>query len=192
MKKVFIVHGFQGTPNTGWKSWLFDTLGKNEIFCCSLPMPSPDFPKKDEWVTTIKYVSEPKTDEIILVGHSLGAPAILRYLETLQNGEKIKGVILVAGPYKKLKEEDQDSIIRRIDNFFDPEFNYERIKLACDNFIVIHAKNDDRVPFSHAEFLSKALSAKLVGLEEGGHLSNGEGVHELPEALEEILKMIKE
>ena len=46
MKKVFIVHGFEGEPNGGWRPWLMGELAKKDIYACALPMPIPSSPNK--------------------------------------------------------------------------------------------------------------------------------------------------
>jgi len=86
MKKVFIVHGFGGEPNGGWRPWLMGELAKKDIYACALPMPTPEEPKKEEWVKAITDAIKIPNEEIFLVGHSLGVPAILHYLENLVAG----------------------------------------------------------------------------------------------------------
>jgi hypothetical protein len=34
MKKVFIIHGFQGKPNGGWRPWLEGELALLDIYAC--------------------------------------------------------------------------------------------------------------------------------------------------------------
>lgn len=191
MKKVFIVHGFEGEPNGGWKPWLMSELNKLDIYACSLPMPNPSEPKVEEWVGLINYVVKNPNEEIFLVGHSLGVPTVLRYLESLLNDIKIGGVVLVSGPYKKLETQNPNSKIRKIDNFLETDFNFKKIKVSCEKFVIVHGDNDDSVPFEHALFLSKNLDAKITTVHNGGHLSGHEGFNELPEVLEALKEMIK-
>ena len=164
-------------------------LAKRDIYACALPMPNPDNPIKEEWVKTIKQVVEIPTAEIILVGHSLGVPAILRYLESLDPNQKIGGVILVSGPSAILNPNDKDSKLRRIDNFLTTPFNFDYTKQRSNFFTVIHGDNDDKVPFLHAEVISKSLSASLISIKNGQHLAGHDGCYELPELLE-ILEVI--
>jgi predicted alpha/beta hydrolase family esterase len=48
MKKVFIIHGFEGSPNGAWRPWLMAELEKEDMYCCALAMPSPDAPLCNE------------------------------------------------------------------------------------------------------------------------------------------------
>ena len=99
MKKVFIVHGFEGSPNGGWRPWLMGELEKHDIYACALSMPSPENPRLSEWTEEIKrHVDRNAKDDIYLVGHSLGVPAILHFIEKDSSG-KVIGVVLVSGPF---------------------------------------------------------------------------------------------
>jgi len=186
MKKVFIIHGFDGQPNGDWRPWLMGELAKKDIYACALPMPTPEKPEKDEWVKTIvDAVGEPN-NEFFLVGHSLGSPIILRYLETL-NGVKISGVVLVSGPAFPIERGGYE----KVNKFLDTSFDFEKIKTTCNNFVIIHGDNDPNVPFSDAEYLSKNLSCDLISVPNGGHLAGHDGFYELPQLLEVLEKMLK-
>jgi len=140
MKKVFIIHGFEGSPNGGWRPWLMGELEKQDIYSCALPMPKPENPNCDEWIEEIsRQISS--EDEIYLVGHSLGSPAILRYLES-PKAKNIAGAVLVSCPSEKNEN-------RKIDSFMEGMFDFEKIKSKCQEFTVIHGDNDSAVPFSH-------------------------------------------
>ena len=187
MKKVFIIHGFNGKPNGGWRSWLMGELSKNDIYACALPMPTPDVPVKSEWVKTITEAIGIPTEEIFLIGHSLGVPAILRYLESLDKDSKIGGAVLVSGPVLKIEKDGYE----KVNTFLDVAFDFDHIKNTCKNFIIIHGDDDKAVSFSNAEELAKKLSCNLISIPNGGHLNGESGCYKLPEALDSLLKMIK-
>ncbi len=176
MKEVFIVHGYKGWPNGGWRTWLMGELEKKEIYACALPMPKTEDPVCEEWIEEIaRVVEQNKNNEIYLVGHSLGSTAILRFLQTTE-AKNIKGVVLVSGPIKSVGNGN-------INNFLDKPFDFEKIKKSADHFLVIHGDNDDRVPFEHAQILSKELACELVAVEDGGHLNGSSGWKTLPQVL---------
>jgi predicted alpha/beta hydrolase family esterase len=185
MKKVFMVHGFNGEPNGGWRPWLMGELAKKDIYACALPMPASEKPEKEEWIKTIKKAVGVPNEEIFLVGHSLGVPAVLRYLETLDKNQKIGGAVLVSGPTFEIKKDGYE----KVNKFLNKPFNFEQIKNACKNFAIIHGDNDKSVPFSDAEYLSKNLSCNLISIPNGGHLGGHEGFYELPQLLESLEKM---
>jgi len=183
MKKVFMIHGFEGQPNGGWRPWLMGKLAREGIYACALPMPLPDTPKVDEWVKTIADAVGTPSKDIFLVGHSLGVPAILKYLETLKDEEIIGGAVLVSGPLHSDTEYVRD--------FLSEPFQFEKIKKVSLKNIVIHGDNDTVVPFSDAEELSKSLSCEVIPIPNGGHLNGSSGWYELPQALDVILKIAK-
>ena len=190
MKKVFIIHGFMGEPNGGWKPWLMGELYKNDTYACSLPMPDPNNPNKEEWIQTIRDVVNFEEDEIFLVGHSLGVAAILRYLETLPEGQSISGAVLVSGPAFVINPTNPNSKLRKIDNFLDSPYDFDHIKKVCKNFVVIHGDNDSKVVFEHAIKISEGLDCELITVQNGGHLNDRDGVWELPQALEALTKIM--
>ncbi|MFA6386566.1 MAG: alpha/beta hydrolase [Candidatus Paceibacterota bacterium] len=185
MKKVFMIHGFHGKPNGGWRPWLMGELAKNDIYACAIPMPAPDMPVKSDWITAIKEAVKNPTEDIFLIGHSLGVPAILRYLESLDTDYKIGGAVLVSGPLSKIEKEGYESV----DTFLDTTFDFDHIKNVCKNFTIIHGDNDVNVPLSDAIELSKKLACDLIIIPNGGHLNGSASCFVLPPALESLLKM---
>lgn len=187
MKKVFIIHGFNGEPNGGWRPWLMGELAKHDIYACALPMPSPGSPIKEEWVKMISQVVEKPNEEIFLVGHSLGVPAILRYFETLPLSAKIGGAVLVSGPLNLIERNGYENV----NKFLEDGFNFNHIRSVCKNFVVIHRDNDKAVPFSEGEFFAKEFNCDLISIPNGGHLNGSQGWRELPQLLESLLKIMK-
>lgn len=184
MRKVFIIHGFEGSPNGGWRPWLMAELEKKDIYACALAMPSPENPIRSEWIEEIsRHIERSRNDELYLVGHSLGVPAILRYIESAPNGLVLAGVILVSGPSEKNNN-------RKIDNFLDKPFNFVDIKPKASRFVIIHGDNDPNVPVSNAETLARELQGELIIVKNGGHLNGSSGWLTLPQCLDALLKMV--
>lgn len=183
MKKVFIVHGFLSQPSYGWQTWLMSKMDELDVYACALPMPTPDKPQLNQWVEVIEKVCSNPDDEICLVGHSLGCQAILHFLENSSNS--IENVFLVASPFEKLHTEDLNSKLRATDNFYTP-LHKQKIISSAKEILIIHAKNDQKVPYEHAEKLKDLLDCELIALEDGGHLGKREGVLEISILFERI------
>lgn len=185
MKKVFIIHGFGGKPNGGWRPWLMKELARKGHYACALAMPDPDTPIQESWVEEIaRHVDREIDDEIFLVGHSLGAAAILRFLEQRTDRRKIAGIVLVAGPSGPTANENTR-------NFFTAPFDFDGIRDMFGACTVIHGDSDTAVPLAHAEELSRGLAAPLVVVEGAGHFNNSSGCHELPECRDALLRMLR-
>lgn len=185
MKKVFIIHGFNGTPNGGWRSWLMGELAAMDVYACALPMPSPQAPVLEDWIAELGRVLEREDPtETILVGHSLGVPTILRRLQRAPEGFRIAGAVLVSGPIATIDAN------HAVDPFLREPFDLESIRRRIARAAVIHGDDDDRVPLAHGERLAAALSAPLVVVPGGGHLNGKSGWRTLPQALEAIEGML--
>src|SRR5579864_5467326 len=97
MVRVVIVHCWNGYPEYCWYPETKREL-EEKGFQVEVPsFPETDSPKLSLWLPKLKEVVGKPDQELFLVGHSAGAITILRYLETLTGGERVGGVILVAG-----------------------------------------------------------------------------------------------
>lgn len=183
-KKVFIIHGFEGSPNGGWRPYLMRELDKEKIYTCSLSMASPEAPKLEEWLEEIKrHVDRNKSDEVYLVGHSLGGTAILRYIEKYSSNN-LKGIVCVSAP---CHQNSNDKIIE----FLASDFDWKKMKNKADKVAVIHGDDDPLVPVSDAHEIARELGGKLTIIPNGKHLNGSAGFVELPEALKVLIEMIK-
>jgi predicted alpha/beta hydrolase family esterase len=181
MKKVFIVHGLEGSPNGGWRPWLMAELQKLDVYACALSMPNSSNPIYSEWSEEIdRHIIRNKQDELYLVGHSLGVPAILQYLE--EANVHLSGIVLISGPAQTIAS-------TKIYGFLEKPLNFETIITKVDHISVIHGIDDLVVPFKDAEFLTQNFKCNLVPVPNGKHLNGSAGWYQLPECLEELKKM---
>lgn len=182
MKKVFLVHGFKSWPNGGWRPWLMAELNKQSVFCQALAMPSPNNPNVSEWVKEIaRNIDLNIHDQIYLVGHSLGVPAILRYLQGSQS-KNIKGVVFVSSPIFKAKK-------KKVGGFLNESFDFQKIKPKVKRCTVIHGSNDRAVPIEQGRELAKQFGVELIVVKNGGHLNGSSGWTSLPEVLDALNEM---
>jgi uncharacterized protein len=182
MKKVFLVHGFNGSPNSSWLPWLMGELKKEDVYACSLAMPNPSEPICLDWVNEIaRHVDQNKSDDIYLVGHSLGVAAILNYVQSDVVSTTIKGVVLVSGRCIKSSNPQTEG--------FYGDFNFAKIKQSIGKITVIHGDTDERVPFANGEKLASELGVSLITIKNGGHLTGSEGWRALPQALDALRGM---
>jgi hypothetical protein len=184
VKKVIIVHGWDGNPVDSWKTWLKKELESKGFEVIAPQMPGGKYPKLIEWINVFSEVVNKPDEDTYFVGHSLGCVAILKYIEQLKINSKIGGVILVSGFISSLG-------ISEIENFVDVPLNPVRVKDKLKKIVAIHSDNDSSVPLKFAEELRNKLGVKLILEHNKGHISESDKVKELPSLLNLIIEMSK-
>jgi predicted alpha/beta hydrolase family esterase len=122
---------------------------------------SPDFGRRKQIGKEISLIKS----DIILVGHSLGASMLLKYLSENEVKKKIVGVFLISTPFwsgdedwkqgLKLREDFPDTLQKNI-----PIFLY-------------HCLDDEVVPFEHLSIYAQKLpQATVREIASGGHQLN--------------------
>jgi uncharacterized protein len=142
---------------------LQETLGKR--YMVNYPLltneSSPDFGRTKQ---ISKEISKIK-DRIILVGHSLGASTLLKYLSENEVKKNIAGIFLISTPFwggdedwkqgLKLREDFPDKLPKNV-----PIFLY-------------HCRDDEEVPFEHLSIYARKLpQATVREIASGGHQLN--------------------
>lgn len=107
MRRLRIVPRWAGHPESDFYPWLTRALLAGEERSPApfddvraLAMPDPSLPTIDGWVSRLSAELEPElgdANKTVLLGHSVGCQALLRYLASLPEGVKYRGALLVAG-----------------------------------------------------------------------------------------------
>jgi len=176
-KRVFFIHGWEGSPEEGWRPWLREQLEAKGFTVINLSMPDTNYPQMNEWIDTLRDAVGVPDKDCYFVGHSLGCITILRYLESLSQGQKIGGALLVAAF-------TEDLGINEIKNFFTKDINWEKIKKHCNNFTVLLSDNDQYVPLSYGDTFKEKLNAKIIIKRNLGHFNGDDVPTELPPVLD--------
>lgn len=177
--KVILLHGKDKTSRDIWYSWLAGELGAKSVPCAVPDLPNTDNPKINEWLSAIDKHNPDK--ETILVGHSRGGMAILRWLESRK--QQVKKVVLVAA-------NSADIIDSTGGDFYSDSYNFAEIKNFCDEFVVIHSRDDSWVPYKAGVENAMGLDAKLITLDNRNHFgsqADGNIMKTFPELLDAIL-----
>lgn len=192
-KRIFIIHGWGGHPNEGWLLWLRKQL-EDKGYELNVPaMPETDFPKIREWVSFLSAQVGQINEDTFFVGHSIGCQTILRYFQSLEEGRKSGGVVLVAPWLDKegslhLYDEEETQIAKP---WIEESIDLEKVKMVNKEFVCIFSDNDEVVPLtSNKNRFENDLGAKII-IEHGkGHFTQEDSVFELLSALNEILGII--
>ena len=189
MKRAIIVHCWEGTPDYCWYPLVKKEL-ESKGFEVKIPaFPDTEHPKQNAWVSVLaKEIGQPD-ENLFLVGHSVGCITIMRYLETLREGQRVGGVVLVAGFTEDLGYDE-------IKNFFETPIDFVSIKSKSKNgFAAIHSDNDPHVDLKHADVFKEKLGAEIIIKHKMGHFSGAiEGEKpclELPDVVESVEGLLK-
>lgn len=187
MKRAIIVHCWGGYPEYCWYQSVKKELEKAGFGVQVPAMPDTDNPDLAKWLPKLKEVVGKPDKDLYLIGHSAGAPTILRYLEQLAPGERVGGVVLVAGftdPIDPVK-------FPPLKTFFNGELNWEAIKFKSDNFVAIASDDDPYVPMRYSEILKNKLGAKVIIKHGMRHFSGGDEQNEPCTELPDVVEVIK-
>ena len=190
MKRVFIIHGWGGNSNEAWLVWVGSELKKNGFEVVIPEMPDTWHPKISEWVSKLNESVGNADEDTYFVGHSIGCQAVMRYLEQLPVDQKVGGAIFVAGWFNLTDETwDEDYTKETADEWLHIPIDFNRVKKHTDKFVDVISDDDPYVPLNDSELFKNNLGAKVITLNNKGHISGEDGVTELPVVLEELLKM---
>jgi uncharacterized protein len=144
----------------GWKTNIL--LELRDYFPCVLApqMPRQDDAKLADWSLTFeKVLALPQvTNELIIIGHSLGACFLVQYLSRHNPSQRIQQLHLVAG------------CISEGDFNFQPD--YAKIKAQTGQIHIWHSMDDKVVPFEQAKILSHGLeNSTLHQYTDRGHFN---------------------
>lgn len=190
--RVILVHGWSGGPHKEWFPWLANELKSKiqKIIVVTPPMPHTDSPTIEKWVPFLEKVVGKPDKNLFFIGHSIGCQTILRYLERLPKNIKIGGAIFVGGwlTLKNLKTEEEKKVAIP---WLNTPLDFVKIKSHLDRCVVFLSDNDYYVPLNNKKLFEENLGAKVIVEYNKGHFSKKGGVTEVPEAVEELIKIIK-
>jgi len=159
--RIILIHGFNANPEMNFHPWLRDELHQSGFEVLAPELPFSGEPDLAEWIKAMEeQVGRLESDDIIL-GHSLGGVMALRYLEAAEMTGTPKAVVLVAAPWN-LKG-------NALQSFFTHELDADVLMWKANEFVIVHSKDDDKVPFDHAEKYAKMLKGKLLAREGEDH-----------------------
>lgn len=168
-KHVLFIQGGAGKEDHEADSKLVDSLHKilGEGYTIHYPfLPEGSAPDLGRMKQINKEISLLE-GEIILIGHSLGASMLLKYLSEIEVGKKIAGLFLIATPFWS-GDEDWKQGFKLQPNFAD--------KLPKDVPIFLyHTRDDETVPFEQLSLYTKKLPSAIVReIPTGGHQLNND------------------
>jgi len=162
----------------GWKENLQADLGAD--FQVIAPrMPNKNYAHYNEWKIWFDKYLPVVADGIILVGHSMGAIFLAKYLSENSFPKKIAASFLVAGPY-------DDEVSESTIGDFAFSTSLENFEKQGGKITFYQSKDDELVPVADFEkYKENVKGANFVLFEDRGHFFQ----EHFPELVEEIKKL---
>jgi len=179
--KAIIIPGNGNTDITeNWFQNVKNELQKLGLEVVAENMPDPALARKKYWLPFIK--EKLSTDDSILIGHSSGAVAILRYLE----GNKAKLAILVGVCYTDLGDEDEKK-----SGYYDEPWKWDKIEKNAEKIVIFASRNDPYIPISEALHIKDKINAEYHEYSNEGHFGADVNKTEFPEIIAIVKKFIE-
>ncbi|KAJ3069889.1 putative hydrolase rbbp9 [Podochytrium sp. JEL0797] len=156
-KKVLIVPGngcggdIRPYNFYGWAEAALQDRGFEAVLPGPYGMPDPVGARRDIWLPHIRDKMGCDS-ESVLVGHSSGAAAALRFAEE----NKLRGLVLVAA-YDDAMGDDCE----QASGYFDGPFDWQKIQDNCGFIVQFAGAKDSLVPIAIQRRVSAALSPKV-------------------------------
>jgi len=188
MKTAYLIHGWSGKPDDPILAWLRDELERTGWTVVAPEMPDRHEPKIESWVGALNAIVKP-TAETVLVGHSVGCQAVMRYLAQTPPGTRIAGLVLIA-PWMQLDEEtireEGPESVAIAKPWVETPIDFSAIKVRTAQTVAIFSDDDPFVPLAQKELFERELGARTIVEQGMGHFSRGDGVREVPSVLEAV------
>lgn len=179
--KVILINGNGGGwPKENWLPPVAQKLKKLGLKVIFKRFPDPVLARAKFWLPFIKKLGA--DENTILIGHSSGAVAAMRYAEK----NKILGSILVATCHTDLGEPSE-----KVSRYYDKPWNWKAIT-SNQKWIVQFASVDDRfIPIAEARFVHKKLGTEYYEFKHQGHFSSWDKKTDFPQIVSIIKKKLK-
>lgn len=160
-------------PRNKWRTWIAEELTEADVLL-------PTFPNGynavyDEWKIYFEKLMPFFSDDVRLVGHSLGAMFLIKYLNRHRLKSKIRQLILVAPGYN-------DSSVEGYGSFAIETAN--NLSSSAEEIHFFHSSDDPIVPFAELSKFEADLTTATF------HKRYGRG-HFLDETFPELLDILK-
>ncbi|KAI8578649.1 hypothetical protein K450DRAFT_245890 [Umbelopsis ramanniana AG] len=129
--------------------------------------------RESVWIPFLRNELQVGVNDVI-IGHSTGAIAALRYAEKHQ----VKGIVLVGAYHTDLGDPDEVEA-----EYFRQPFNYAAIRDNCTFIIQYASPNDEFVPIAEQRYVAEQLKPEYHEISNRGHCIDDHTFDELIAAL---------
>jgi hypothetical protein len=179
--KIIIIPGNGGShvDSDHWYASLAGELRGRGYEVVAEDMPDPVAAHANIWLPHIEKVF--KADEnSIIIGHSSGGVAALRYLEN----HKLFGAILAGVNYTDFGDE-----IEKDSGYYDSPWHWDRIKENAGWIVQFSSTDDPYIPITEPRYIHDMLGTEYHELTDRGHFMIGH--NPLNNTYPEIIKIVE-
>jgi len=178
-KAIFLPGNGGGTTSDSWFPYVGKELEKLGIKVIASDFPDPILARKKYWLPFLEKLG---TDEnTILIGHSSGGVAAMRYAENHQ----ILGSILVG-----VNHTDLGIVSEKISGYYSSPWQWQNIR-NNQQWIALFASSDDPwIPIEEPQFIAKKLKPDYFEYVNEGHFGGDREKLEFPEIVQYIKKKL--
>lgn len=176
--KVIIIPGNGGaTPNDIYYPYLERELKKIGIEVINKQYPDPVLARMEFWLPFIESLGA--DEDTVLIGHSSGALAAMRYAEN----HKILGSVLISACYTDLDYEDEKQ-----SHYYDEPWQWDKIKNNQKWIIQFASTDDPYIPIEEPRHVHESLGTEYYEYTDRGHFGWDVKRTEFPEIVDALIK----
>ena len=174
-KIFFIIHGTEQNSKKNWYPWLKYELEKEGHKVIVPDLPNSQFPVLKDWIDTLSKYQEDINENTIIIGHSLGCPTAIQFIQKLN--KKIDKLILIAPTHKdmdwnaygKIHPSKNNINIRKVS---EANTDWEKVKGLVNKTFAFFSKDDPHIPISVKDYYERDMAAKNVIFNDKGHFNH--------------------
>ena len=181
LPKIIMIHGNGGGTNQGcWFPWVSSELTSLGFSVICPTMPDNIEAKSSIWLPYISKLGA--NEQTILIGHSSGAVAAMRFAES----HPILGSILISGCYTDLGEESE-----RVSGYYDHPWLWDEIIKNQKWIVQLSSQDDLFIPIHEPRFIHEHLNSEYHEFVDREHFGWPTDVKKLPEIIEIITRKVQ-
>ncbi len=176
MVKAILIHGNNTLHwSYDWMPWAKKELEKLGTTVTAETFPDSIIAREKYWIA---FLEKLRADEsTILIGHSSGAVAAMRYAET----HRVLGSVLISPSYT-----DLDNDLEKQSGYYDKTWQWEKIKENQQWIIEFGSTDDPLIPVEEFRHIHKMLQTEYYEFSDKKHFSQ----KRFPELIEAIKKKL--
>ncbi|GLC40605.1 hypothetical protein PLESTF_001016700 [Pleodorina starrii] len=174
-------NGAGDVEDCNWYGWLRDQLRarwpEDQVRIALRNMPDPVRARQAVWLPFMEKQLG-CGERSIIVGHSSGAAAAMRFAEA----SMVTGLVLVGAYVSDLGDANEAA-----SGYFNRPWQWEKIKANSSSIVQFASRDDPFLPWDEQQLVADSLGAQLHAFTDRGHFQDEEQ-HELLEAVEARLR----